>query len=232
MPDFCQGDKRYGKLPDDGSSYCGPVALSNILIYLDRTNCPDLIPGEKLSKRDQFTLIKLLGSKKYIQTSPKTGTEPLALMRGLIKYASNKGYKISIKWKGWHDGRNYSTGEIPDQNWIAGEIKDFSNAILHIGWYKYDVKKDFYKRIGGHYVSVVRIKDDKIIIHDPSIRSGIGPKDEYCRFVPIKSGTLSKWHKYKARPAKGYSKIEGLKIKEGADVAIVDGAIVFSLRKI
>ena len=46
---------------------------------------------------DRITMseIKLLGSKKYIQTSPKTGTKPLALMRGLIKYASEK------KWRMW-----------------------------------------------------------------------------------------------------------------------------------
>ena len=234
FPDFCQCDRSYGTLPREGKPYCGPTALSNVLVYLDRNGFSNLLTEENPSSQDQFNLIKLLGSKKYADTSLTEGTEPANLMRGLEKYVKEMGYDISIKWKGWTDGEIYTVGRVPDPIWLKDELAQFSYAILQVGWYKYDPKQNFYKRIGGHYVSIVDFVNDKkglprFIIHDPSIRSGIKEKDEYCKLIPLAKGMLSEWHKYKARSGEGYSIIDGIKVKEEADVGVVDGAFVFKL---
>ena len=228
IPDFCQGNSRYGILPNGGKPYCGPTAISNILVYLDKNGFPNLIEKENPTSQDQFNLIKLLGAR-YTKTSLESGTEPINLMKGLEKYVKEKGYDISIQWKGWTNGGKYSIGRIPEQEWINKVIGKFSYAILQVGWYKYDPKNEFYERIGGHYVTGVDIKNNGIIIHDPSLRSGIESKDELCKFSQIKSGKLSGWEKYKERNATGYLKLEGIKVKECADIGIVDGAFIFKI---
>lgn len=80
-----------------------------------------------------------------------------------------------------------------------------------------------------HHVTVVGIKGEKIIIHDSAIRSGLKLKNEHCYFKKINSGTLSGWQNYKERSASEYSILEGIKVKEGADFGIVDGAAVFKI---
>lgn len=233
IPDFCQGDKRYGILPEQGKPYCGPTAVSNLLIYLDKNGFVKILETDRPDNQDQFKLIQLLGSAKYMNTKINSGTEPLDLMKGLEKYIREKEYDISIKWKGWTNGSRYFIGKIPDKDWIINETVQRSNLVLHLGWYKFDPDKNFYKRIGGHFVTVAGIKGtdgwQKLIIHDPAIRSGIKPKNEFCDLVPLDSGTLSEWDKYSPRSAKGYLKLEGIKIKEDADLAIIDGALAFKL---
>lgn len=221
IPDFCQAKV--------GNVYCGPTSVSNILIYLDKNNFQNLLPIKNPSSKDELSLIKLLGSDNYMKTSLETGTEPFDLMKGLEKYVTEHSYNISLSWKGWSEGGDYSMGPAPDPTWIKCALDNGSNSVLQIGWYKFDKKKNFYKRIGGHYVTVVGFKGDKVIIHDPSVRSGDIPKDELCTFLPIKDGTLSSWQSYKKRDAKGFYKIDGLKLKEGANCAIVDGAVVFKI---
>jgi hypothetical protein len=214
-PDFCQEDSRFGALPGNGKAYCGPAAISNILIYKN-------IGSEK----DQFQLIKLLGSKEYMNTT-RYGTEPINLIQGLKKYLREKGHDVNINWQGWQFGGHYTTSQIPDLNLL----KNPNGSILQIGWYKYNSEKDFYERISGHYLTVINYKNDNaVIVHDPSIRSGIESKDEYCKFTKINSGTLSNWHEYNIREANGYYKIEGIKFKEGADTAIVDGIFSFLIK--
>ena len=234
LPDFCQENPNY-VLPGRGKPYCGPTAASNILIYLDKTTSPNILDSNSSSDKDQFELIKLLGSEKYMNTMLDGGTEPVDLMRGLETYVKERGYEIKILWKGWQDGDKYFINSIPGIKWIQENIKDSSNVILQIGWYKYDKEKDYYKRIGGHYVTVAGINncDEKeicsLIIHDSSVRSGIKPKDEICSLDYIGSGTLSKWEEYKERSAIGYHKLNGIKVREGSDFGIVDGVVVFKV---
>jgi len=166
-----------------------------------------------------------------MDTKFNKGTEPFELIKGLEKYVIEHGYKISIKWNGWHDGGNYSSGEIPTVQWMKDQIKSNHNIIFHLGWYKYDPLKNVYKRTGGHYVTVVAVKDDLIVIHDPAIRSGVNPKDENCRLVLLKSGAISEWKNYSERSAKGYLKLDGIKLREGSGCAIVDGVIAFKIYK-
>ena len=227
VPDFCQGDTRYGALPNKGESYCGPAAVSNVLVYLDKTSYPKLVKEDSNSLETQFELIKQLGSKEYMDTTGK-GTEPINLMRGLTKYIQQKGYIPSVEWRGWTTGDEFTVGQIPTTEWIKQKLSLAYNVVLQVGWYKYDPKRDFYKRISGHYVTLVKHEGaNEFVFHDPSIRSGIKPHSEHCSFIPISSGTLSMWDKYAERSASRYLKVDGIKLKEGTNAAVVDGAVAF-----
>lgn len=232
MPDFCQANDNYGELPSMGRAYCAPVAASNVLFFLSRSGFQNLIAED--TPEGQYKLIKLLGSKDYMKTSDKTGTEPIDLMKGLEKYVVETGYDVLVLWRGWHKGGNYTTGDIATPDWVSKKLEESFKAILHIGWYKHDAEKDLYERKSGHFVSVYGIKlledgNYEIKFHDPSIRSGIEPKEENCITAVIDSGKLSKWDKYPERDAIGHYKVSGIKLKEGTDTAIIDGTILFKV---
>lgn len=236
MPDFCQSDKRFGEIPGNGKTYCGPTAVSNILMYLDKNGFNNLVENTSDIYKDQVNLIKLLGSQNYMKTDIKNGTEPYELMKGLEKYIQDKRYDIKINYRGWMHGGEFIIDRHPSPQWIVNEIKNSSNAILHIGWYKYDKEKDYYKRVSGHFVTIKNFtgkdtdQDLKIYIHDPALRSGINSSSEECKLVLINSGKLSSWENYHERPAKGYYKLDGIKIKENADFGIIDGIISFKIQ--
>lgn len=236
MPDFCQRDKRFGKLPADGRSYCGPTAISNALLWLANNGHPNLVDRTTAPMQTQFDLIKLLGSARFMKTDKDKGTSPQRIMKGLDKYVNDRGYQAKIEWKSWRKGGKYSTGKIPSRGFLAGAVRGRSNLVLNVGWYTHDNQTDTYTRIGGHYVTMVgyqKLPESKlsIIIHDPSPRSGLDTKHETCQLVPILKGTLAKWQKYEKRSAKGYLIMEGIKVKKGAQLGIIDGAIKFSVKR-
>jgi hypothetical protein len=237
MPDFCQLDQRYGRLPGGGVQYCAPVAVSNILIWLDQNGFPNIVPGRDGSSRVQYRLIKTLGSDVYMRTDRNTGTSPLDTMMGLERYALDRGYTIHIEWKGWRDGGKFVHSDpTPSLAWLAEGAKGLSNMIISVGWYTYDPRKKVYERLGGHYVTVVGIdtaaKDGPLLyIHNPSF--GRGPakdaKPEVCRLTAIEEGTFGPWCEYSKHPARGYYRIEGIRMRSDAEFAILDGAIRFTL---
>lgn len=239
MPDYCQVDSRYGRLPGGGAQYCAPVAVSNILIWLDQHGFPDIVPGADNSCRSQYRLIKLLGSDNYMKTDKNTGTSPLDTMMGLEQYARNRGYDIEIEWKGWRDGGKFSSDKpIPTLEWLAAGTRGLSNMIVSVGWYTYNERKKIFDRLGGHYVTVVGFNPaakngPTLYVHNPSF--GAGParnaKPEVCRLVPITEGSFGAWCQYNPRPAKGYYRLRGIRMRNDADYAILDGAIRFELSR-
>ena len=67
-----------------------------------------------------------------------------------------------------------------------------------------------------------------LIVHDPAPRAGQSFANEYVQTSMIRSGMLEGKLAGLPRLAKGYLRLgNGMHIKSGADVAIVDGAIRF-----
>ncbi len=237
MPDFCQLDQRFGRLPGGGSQYCAPVAISNALIWFHEHGFPNLAPPKDCIPRSQFEMIKNLGSGKYMKTDKETGTSPLETMEGLEKYVRDRGYDIAVEWKGWREGGKFASPEqTPTLEWLANSVTGPSNIVISVGWYKFDPKKKMYDRLGGHYVTVVGVdtKDKKgpiLFIHNPSFGTDPGktPKPQVCRLVPIREGYFGSWCEYHPRSTKGYFTIEEIPMRDDADVAILDGAIRFSI---
>lgn len=228
MPDFCQENKN---LPDNGSTYCGPVAASNILVHLDRNRFQNLLDVTDPADNDQLELIKLLGSNRYMRTSLH-GTPPINLMSGLEQYITDRGYTPSIKWRGKESGGKYASGtELPDPAWLKKEIENGSHAILIMGFYeKLEGGITLFLRSGAHYVTLNGFKSDReIFIHDPGPHSGKEPKKELYKLVPIQDGRMGSGLGGSVRSANGYWMLEAINPINPSPVLILEGVVVFNI---
>jgi len=87
-----------------------------------------------------------------------------------------------------------------------------------------------YKRIGGHWVTLVGSTENKLIFHDPSPRSGKIFSNEIVKYTEIINGLLVGNKIGLPTSAKGYLLLnEGMHIKSRADVAIIDGIVYFGI---
>jgi len=240
IPDLTQTDKR-ANFPGGGTQYCCLVAVANSLMWLDSNGFPDLIQNSGDPFRDEVKLVKLLGSKAYIDTSLVNGTGATKLMRGIKKYVQHRGYEIEqIEYQGWrkHPEEMKTRFAVPRLSWIKQGILGNGAIWLNVGWYKYNPSKDEYKRIAGHWVTLIGYGKDEngkvnptiLILHDPSPRTGITFSNEYAIASRIPGGTLVGEWTGLPRSAVGYYKlVGGMHIKKEADVAIIDGAITLKL---
>src|SRR5262249_35148137 len=125
MPDFCQVDED-GHFDNGGKVFCGPVAVSNSLVWLSQNGFPKMLPPvEKKGDPDnvngnggngsaegdhkidsqksaQIELIRTLGSPDFMGTEGHDGTSATRLIRGLGKYVADHGYKVDhVEYRGW-----------------------------------------------------------------------------------------------------------------------------------
>jgi len=228
MPDLCQTDAAFRSLPYQGRYSCGPTAVANVLLALDRRGYDDLVPGDPLSKDSQRALLEQLSAKPYLQTT-RRGIGPIGIMTGLARFVEARGYLARFEWKGWRRGGPFATGRFVDLDWLREGVAGASNVVLNVGWYRYDEEKDLYRRLNGHYMTLVgyRRQGDEFayLIHDPASRSGPGKVTHEARLVPIPGGRLAPWKSYAQRSAQGHFFVEGIVVKSTADAAILDGAI-------
>ncbi len=165
--------------PKIESSCCGPIATANIILYLAQHNCSRLIP---LSYRldENYLLSKLIETLGKEMDTTRSGTFSDGLTDGLEKYVKDRGYKIRIKSAGWPYSAKYKDEKVPYPEWIMQGVLGSYNSILWIGIYEYNSAKNYYKRQGGHAVTVAGfIRDwDELLVHD--LRSSDSkPPDHY-----------------------------------------------------
>ena len=231
-PDFCQTDQRYGKFPGNGDELCAPVALSNSLIWLNRNGFPNLVPKEKSTKSEQADLIRLLCSDDYLGTDLREGTPPKRVIAGLELFLKSRGYECKFEQMGWRSSV-HRIGKVPDETWILRSCMGSSNLLINVGWYKSE--NNTYRRLGGHWITLVGYKTDGdkrvLLIHDPSSRSGNDKKTEACHIVPVAENHSLIPQTGSPIGAKGYFQLKGINLKSGADTAIIDGAIAFEPSK-
>jgi hypothetical protein len=231
MPDYCQLDPR---LPKRGEQYCGPTAVSNALVWLAMNGHPNLVPFKKDIEEGQFNVIKALGSDDYMKTAQYAGTDPIDVLTGLDKYISDRGFRPIIEWQGYREGGRYAKGEVPQLSWMADKFVDGNfNVVLEIGWYSYCEDCKSYKRNGGHYVTLVgldlRSKEPTMIVHNPSFGGGKNPLPQICKLNLITDGNFAPWGPYRLRPAAGYWVMNGITKPADADIAILEGAVKFTV---
>ncbi|MHC4244782.1 MAG: S41 family peptidase, partial [Planctomycetota bacterium] len=241
IPDLCQTDKK-ANFPGGGSQFCCLVSISNSLMWLDSNGFPNLVENSGSPFKDQVELVKLLGSKQYMDTSLVDGTGTTKLMRGIKQYIKDRDYRIAqLEYEGWrkHSPEMKTRFPIPRLSWIKQGILGNGAVWLNVGWYKYNSSKDEYVRTAGHWVTLVgygkdvngELNQDCLILHDPSPRAGKTFSNEHAIVSKIRTGTLvGKWVGL-PRSAAGYYKLGGgMHIKNDADVAIIDGAITMKLQ--
>ncbi|MBN2138546.1 MAG: hypothetical protein JW720_12130 [Sedimentisphaerales bacterium] len=237
--DLTQTD-RLAELPGGGKTYCGPVAVSNSLFWLSENGFANLTSGLADRRDAHFELARTLGSKRYMNTSLRTGTGADSILDGVDRYLEDRGYEYGyLKFQGWrkHPGRFSSGVAVPELDWIKRGIVGDSGVWLNVGWYKYDSSSGEYARVGGHWVTLVgygvdekgRGNSDILIVHDPAPRCGKEPH-EYVRMELIGDGRLTGKYSGLPRPAKGYYKMAGgMHVKKTADFAILDGVVVLRM---
>ena len=228
MPDLCQTDAAFGSLPYQGRYSCGPTAVANVLVAMDQRGFGNLVEGDVRSKAVQRALLEQLSTKPYLETT-RHGIGPIGAMKGLQRFVQTRGYRADFEWKGWRRGDEFSTGRFVALDWLREGVSGASNVVLNIGWYRRDEEKDLYRRLNGHYMTLVGYRregdDFTYLIHDPASRSGPGKVTHEARLVPIPGGRLAPWKSYGQRNAEGHFLVEGIVAKSTADAAILDGAI-------
>jgi C-terminal processing protease CtpA/Prc len=241
IPDLTQTDKK-ANFPKGGGQYCLPAAISNSFMWFDSNGFSNLVQNTGDLFSDQVKLVNLLASKSYMNTSLEYGTGTTNLIRGVRKYIKERGYEIEqLEYQGWrkHPEEIPWSSSIPQLDWIKQGILGNGTVWMNVGWYKYNAKEDKYARIAGHWVTLAGYgKDEKgqvdpniLIIHDPSPRAGMKFSNEFILASEIHSGTLTGDWVGLPRSAAGYYKFtEGMHIKQGADFAILDGAVVLKLK--
>jgi len=237
IPDYLQVDLAYGGFPGAGAQYCGPVAASNPLMWLDDHGYDEIILNTADRKEDQHDLIEALGSSAYMDTSTDTGTNTHRFVLGLDNYLRDAGYADhSLEYQGWWAVLpEYQTGvEAVDLQWIKQGVEGNTAVILNVGWYVYDAGTDTYTRDGGHWVAMVGYNHDGtgynpdfLVIHDSSPLAGISFANEYVRLEPIESGTVQNGS---ARSAEGLYKLtEGMHMRLSIDYGILEGAVLLRM---
>jgi hypothetical protein len=220
IPDFTQSDVK-GSAAGNGQQYCAPVAVSNSLVWLNS------------NKGDQLQLIHQLASGPYMNTSLKNGTGVSGVTRGVARISQELfgGYRF-LEYEGWrkHPGQ-YSTGKKrPSKERLLSAISPKSAAWLNIGWYKRNKANNEYRRIGGHWITLVGVKNGKLVLHDPAPRAGKSFANEFVSYSVLKRGTLVGKKSGLPFPAKGLISLgHGMHKKKGADLAIIDGVVYLGL---
>ncbi|HMP53609.1 MAG TPA: hypothetical protein PKD05_18820 [Candidatus Melainabacteria bacterium] len=237
-PDLAQNDPA-AALPYGGAPYCGPVAVSNALIWLSKEGYPNLFQGklnDKLTARTQGKLVAHLAL--YMNTTRSMGTTVNGFLKGVERYVQSRGYRIdSLTYSGWeHCDPKYFTGQKnASPETIIEALASKSAVWLKVGWYRYVPGKLEYRRFAGHWVTAVscrRLPEGvyEVSIKDSAARSGIEPKTEKVLLCPLKDGTiLTSWAP--AFPSRGSYAMRGeLKIKKGATDGILDGIVILKMR--
>ena len=208
------------ELPGKGKHFCVPTAISNHLIALAQ-KFPGLMSQENPTPKDQVELIKILSSCDYMNTIDGEGTTLSGLVKGLEKYVLERGYDISIRYKGLEenaeDVKQYFAGEEINPEWIKEELKYESNLVLAVNFYKNI--NGYLKFIEAHDVTVTGFNDNdgfKLHIHDPAEKSETKPETRTCDPV---------WH------SKSDIELGGMKLYPGSDVAFVRYVVAFKIEK-
>ena len=220
IPDFTQTEIR-GAGHGNGQQFCAPAAVSNSLFWL---------APRGLAQQD---LVKLLASEAYMKTSLKDGTGTSGVLRGVHRYATETfGEYQSLLYQGWRKHpATFSTGiRVPTLSFIERGVTRRSAAWLNVGWYRLDRTRREYRRVGGHWVTLVGFDfvKNQLIISDPAPRAT--PGHEYISYRRLAGGRLVGKKSGLPTNAEGYLQLgRGIHLHPKAETAIIDGVVLFEL---
>jgi hypothetical protein len=233
FPDLTQTDPDLG-LPGSGNSYCGPVAVSNSLMWLAQGGYPALAPPGQTLRERHLALVQQLSAHRYMATSPTMGTGAFGLIEGLERWIVDAGYEVArLEYQGWrgHPLENATRIKVPQRDWLAAALEAGGAAWLHVGWYRPPTRwEPAYQRHGGHWLTVVGSNDDgTLTLHDPAPYAGDEPAEERVSLRAIDQGWLLAGSD--RLRADGHLVLEGgMHVKRDGEVAIVDGAVTLVLK--
>jgi len=233
LPDLSQTDPQAG-FDLLGYVMCGPVAVSNSLVWLGLKGYRDLVDLSGDPFTDQVALARLLAGEGYMNTRfSRGGTSTINLLKGLERYITGRGYEHSvISYYGWnYCPERFAREDLPPS---PGKLKEqfspSSSLIINLGWYHYDPKEDCYTRDGGHWVTMAGHGEDYILINDPAPWSGRSSSSHRVILRRIEHGFLKGDSKRLPRSAWGYYMVsEGLPLPKKGVVGIIDGVVLLEM---
>lgn len=241
-PDLTQTDPR-ANFTEGGKRFCAPVAVSDSLIWLSQHGFPRLLPKAENLTVAQIDMAKILASPGYMDTRAKEGTEVNSVLTGIKRYIVEHGYSIKrLEYQGLRaiDPEFNSGQSYPNPRFLKHGIIGKTGVWLNIGWYKYKAENETYRRIGGHWLTLVGYGADAqnkpqanvFIVHNPSSLAGLAFHNDFLHLILINNGVLFS-HKGVygfPRPAAGLYKITGdLPFSGECNAAILEGIIVLEL---
>ena len=221
IPDLLQTDS-HANFGPGGKMYCGPVAVSNSLVWLEGVS----------SLRYQIDLAKQLATSQYMNTEGRDGTPTQNLIAGIDKYVREKwGNYRSLKYQGlWMPSAKYATTQrVPQLDWLKQGISRKGGVWINVGWYRQDPNSNTFHRYGGHWVTLVGydfIGRTVLVIHDPAPRSGKKFQNHFVHLEKMNGGTIQVDRRQKPWAAKGlFIMGEGMQKMRKGDCAILEGAV-------
>lgn len=182
-------DLKQYNISEWGEYYCAPVSVANAMAMFSDNGYPNL--------NQSHNSMRLITELAQDFKTTKRGTTTQNLINGLKEFVESKGYKADIKYQGFRDiDSNVKSANIPDLNWIKGEINAGNAILLNFGIYKKSTQggKTFYTRQYGHFVTAVGAGTDGLstnpnylTIHDPYDRV---KGDHYIKVKQIPEGKL------------------------------------------
>lgn len=240
FPDFAQTDPALN-LPGGGKFYCVPVATANALVwYAKERGYSDLLPVTGISLTDKVaTVARVLGEDRYMSTAPKGGTSHLKFMQGLSSYISDAGYSSTITYRGrWPMPKKYGRIETraPDLDAIHEQFSDGAAVFLSIGFYEEGSRPGEWKRVGGHFVTVVgfgidkngNVDPDTVILHDPGDKASAGVEKRYLLLEEMRRGRFIDGRGNESE-ARDHLKIaDGMDLRRGV-IGVIDAVVALDL---
>jgi hypothetical protein len=123
------------------------------------------------------------------------------------------------------------------RQWIRNGLSGSAAVWLKIGWYRQVAGE--WRKFAGHWVTLVgygvdergRPAPDVFIVHDPAPRSGERLSNDHVKLLPLESGTLRSLSGRRTISSTGFFRLGGgLKIKDGADLGVLDAAVVLQMK--
>lgn len=234
MPDLTQTDPELG-VDGGGESWCGPVAVSNALMWLGEHGHETLIPAGADARARQLALVRLLGSGRFMGTTSTGGTGTANLLVGLERYMRSTGWGYRrLEYQGWrgHPYRFSTRVKVPSLDFARAALDQGGVAVIHVGWYTQVRWHDAHRRHGGHWLTVTavgvdaegRAVPDALVVNDPAPYAGTEPSRHFVRLERLDEGWLLA--EDGAFPAKGYSRLTGgMLLKRPGDIAVLDGIV-------
>lgn len=139
---------------------CAPIAAANSLIWLE---------GRQADQRAQIALVNTLAHYSYMATSPNAGTGPTGVLKGVEKYLlQTTRPEHTLEHAGWRSVPDrYRADSSVSLRWLHEGLNRTSAVWLNLGWYEQRLP-GVYRRLGGHWVTLVGIRDGRLVLHDPA----------------------------------------------------------------
>jgi hypothetical protein len=210
-----------------GGLYCGPVAVSDSLVWLIQKQ---LLSYPYSSPEDHYALVKTLAQDAYLKTDKHKGTGAYSLTAGLHTFLSERGVdNFVIKHTGWRACKGMFNDEAAlTPEWIEENISGNYVQWLNIGWYRRE--KDHLYRVGGHWLTVVGYRAGKCYALDPSPRNGA--RKQVHRFKLYKAKQIELRGEAQGLPETSEGMLEirnGMTLKSTADVCLIDSSVSLNI---